>query len=451
MAFESLSDRFSRIFKKIRGQARLSESNMEDMLKEIRIALLEADVNFRVVKDFLSEVKKRAIGEEVLTKLNPSQTLVKIVHDEIEKLLGSSNEQLAFNRNKPTIIMLVGLQGSGKTTTAGKLSLLMKSKMNKKVLLAACDTYRPAAIDQLEQIATDIGVDIVSDKKGLNPVAIAKNAKVKAYNDHYDVLIIDTAGRLHLDEPLMEELQQIITAVEPDEILLAFDAMSGQDVANVASSFNTRLKLTGAVMTKLDGDARGGAALSIRHLTGVPIKFAGTGEKIADLDVFHPDRMADRILGMGDVVSLVEKVQEELDEREMKKSVNRMMSGKFDLEDMLNQMRQIQKIGSLGGIMAMIPGMPKITEEQKAQAEKEIANLEAIYNSMTPEERKHPEILRNSRKVRIARGSGKTNADINRIINKFEKSKEMMRKMGQMQKGNKMPPGGLGGFGGLGF
>ena len=421
------------------------------MLKEIRIALLEADVNFRVVKDFLSEVKKRAIGEEVLTKLNPSQTLVKIVHDEIEKLLGSSNEQLAFNRNKPTIIMLVGLQGSGKTTTAGKLSLLMKSKMNKKVLLAACDTYRPAAIDQLEQIATDIGVDIVSDKKGLNPVAIAKNAKVKAYNDHYDVLIIDTAGRLHLDEPLMEELQQIITAVEPDEILLAFDAMSGQDVANVASSFNTRLKLTGAVMTKLDGDARGGAALSIRHLTGVPIKFAGTGEKIADLDVFHPDRMADRILGMGDVVSLVEKVQEELDEREMKKSVNRMMSGKFDLEDMLNQMRQIQKIGSLGGIMAMIPGMPKITEEQKAQAEKEIANLEAIYNSMTPEERKHPEILRNSRKVRIARGSGKTNADINRIINKFEKSKEMMRKMGQMQKGNKMPPGGLGGFGGLGF
>jgi len=451
MAFESLSDRFARIFKKIRGQARLSESNMEDMLKEIRIALLEADVNFKVVKDFLNEVRKQAIGAEVLTKLNPSQTIVKIVHDEIAKLLGSSDEKLVYQRHKPTVIMLVGLQGSGKTTTAGKLSLLMKSKLNKKVLLAACDTYRPAAIEQLEQIASDIGVDIVSEKHDLNPIEIAKKAKQKAFNDHYDVLILDTAGRLHLDEPLMDELNEIIQDVEPDEILLVFDAMSGQDVANVATSFNNRLKLTGAVMSKLDGDARGGAALSIRHLTGVPIKFAGTGEKLADLDVFHPERMADRILGMGDVVSLVEKVQEELDEKEMKKSVNRMMSGKFDLEDMLNQMKQIQKIGSLGGIMAMIPGMPKLSDEQKAQAEKEIANLEAIYNSMTPEERKHPEILRNSRKVRIARGSGKTNADINRIINKYEKSKEMMRKMGQMQKGNKMPPGGLGGFGGLGF
>ena len=451
MAFESLSDRFARIFKKLRGQSRLSESNMEEMLKEIRIALLEADVNFKVVKDFLTEVKKRAIGEEVLTKLNPSQTIVKIVHDEIEKLLGSSDDQLVYNRNKPTVILLVGLQGSGKTTTAGKLSLMMKSKLNKKVLLAACDTYRPAAIDQLEQIANDIKVDIVSEKEKMNPVAIAKKARTKAYDDHYDVLIIDTAGRLHVDEPLMAELNQIIKEVEPDEVLLAFDAMSGQDVANVAASFNNRLKLTGAVMTKLDGDARGGAALSIRHLTGVAIKFAGTGEKLSDLDVFHPDRMADRILGMGDVVSLVEKVHEELDEREMKKSVNRMLSGKFDLQDMLEQMRQVQKLGSLGGLLSMIPGMPKLTDEQKIQAEKEIANFEAIFNSMTKEERRHPEILRNSRKVRIARGSGKTNADINRVLNKYEKSKEMMRKMGQMQKGNKMPPGGMGGIGGLGF
>lgn len=450
MAFESLSDKFARIFKKIRGQARLSESNMEEMLKEIRIALLEADVNFKVVKDFLNEVKKRAIGEEVLTKLNPSQTIVKIVHDEIAALLGSSDDQLAFNNNKPTIIMLVGLQGSGKTTTAGKLSSLMKNKMNKKVLLAACDTYRPAAIDQLEQIASEVKVDIVSDRVSLKPVEIAKNARTKAYNDHYDVLIVDTAGRLHLDEPLMDELKQIISAIEPDEILLAFDAMSGQDVANVASAFNTSLKLTGAVMTKLDGDARGGAALSISHLTGVPIKFAGTGEKLSDIDIFHPERMADRILGMGDVVSLVEKVQEEFDEKDMKKTVNRMMSGKFDLQDMLNQMRQIQKLGSLGGLMSMIPGMPRLTEEQKQLAEKEIANLEAIYNSMTPEERRNPEILRNSRKVRIARGSGKTNADINRLLNKFEKSREMMRKMGQT-KNNKMPPGGMGGFGGLGF
>ncbi|MFA5421840.1 MAG: signal recognition particle protein [Bacilli bacterium] len=451
MAFESLSDKFARIFKKVRGQGRLTESNIEDMLKEIRVALLEADVNFKVVKDFLAEVKKRALGEEVLTKLNPSQTIVKIVRDEIAKLLGSSGDQLTYNRSKPTVILLVGLQGSGKTTTAGKLALMMKSKLNKKVLLAACDTYRPAAIDQLEQIARDIKVDLISDKVNLKPIDIAKKAHLKAFVDHYDVLIVDTAGRLHVDEPLMDELNQIIKAIAPDEILLVFDAMSGQDVANVASAFNQRLKLTGAVMTKLDGDARGGAALSIRHLTGVPIKLAGTGEKLADIDIFHPDRMADRILGMGDVVSLVEKVQEELDEREMKKSVNRMMSGKFDLEDMLNQMKQIQKLGSLGGLMSMIPGMPKLTEEQKAQAEREIANFEAIYNSMTPEERKHPEILRNSRKVRIARGSGKTNADISRIINKYEKSKEMMRKMGQVQKGNKMPPGGMGGFGGLGF
>ncbi len=449
MAFESLSERFARIFKKIRGQSRLTESNIDDMLKEIRVALLEADVNFKVVKDFLAEVKKKAIGEEVLTKLNPSQTIVKIVHDEIEKLLGSADDQLAYNRNKPTVIMLVGLQGSGKTTTAGKLALLMKGKLNKKVLLAAGDIYRPAAIDQLEQIARDIGVDIIAERHAMNPVQIAKKAHLKAFNDHYDVLIIDTAGRLSADEPLMNELTNIIKEVEPDEILLAFDAMSGQDVANVASAFNARVKLTGAVMTKLDGDARGGAALSIRHLTGVPIKFSGTGEKLADIDVFHADRMADRILGMGDVVSLVEKVQEELDEREMKKSMTRMMSGKFDLEDMLSQMKQIQKIGSFGGLMSMIPGMPKLTDEQKAQAEKEIANFEAIYNSMTQEERRHPEILRNSRKVRIARGSGKTNADINRIINKYEKSKEMMRKMGQMQKGNKMPPGGLGGFGGF--
>ncbi|MFA5481183.1 MAG: signal recognition particle protein [Bacilli bacterium] len=447
MAFESLSDRFARIFKKLRGQSRLSESNMEEMLKEIRIALLEADVNFKVVKSFLNEVKTRALGEEVLTKLNPSQTIVKIVHDEIEKLLGSEADQLHLNRNKPTIIMLVGLQGSGKTTTAGKLALHMKSKLNKKVLLAACDTYRPAAIDQLEQIAGQIDVDIVSEREHLNPVEIAKKARLKAYNDHYDILIIDTAGRLHIDEPLMMELKEIIKDVEPDEILLAFDAMSGQDVANVATTFNSRLTLTGAVMTKLDGDARGGAALSIRHLTGVPIKFAGTGEKLEDLDVFHADRMADRILGMGDVVSLVEKVQDELDEQDMRRSMNRMMSGKFDLNDMIHQMKQVQKLGSLGGIMSMIPGLPRLSEEQKVQAEKEIANFEAIYNSMTPEERRNPEILRNSRKVRIAQGSGKTNADINRIINKYEKSKEMMRKMGQMQKGNKIPPSGLGGFG----
>ena len=450
MAFESLTDKLSSIFKKIRGQSRLTEANMDAMIKEIRIALLEADVNYNVVKEFTNNVKEKAIGQEVLSKLNPSQMIVKIVHDELVELLGSTDSELHYQNNRPTIIMLVGLQGSGKTTTAGKLANLMKNKLNKKVLLAAGDVYRPAAIDQLDQIAKQIDVPLVNLGTNVSPVEISKKAKEEAFNNHYDVLIIDTAGRLQIDEQLMDELNNIKDAVNPDEILLLVDAMAGQDAVNVANAFNAKLALTGAVMSKLDGDARGGAALSIRHMTGVPIKFAGVGEKLTDLDQFHPDRMADRILGMGDVMTLVEKAQSELDEKEMKKSVSKMMGGKFDLTDMLDQMRQVQKLGSLRGIMKMIPGMPKVSPEQLAAAEKQMKQFEVIINSMTPEERHNPEILKFSRKNRIAKGSGTTLAQINQVLKKYETMKEAMKQMETYRKTGRMPPGGLGGFGGFG-
>ena len=440
MAFESLSEKFQRIFKKIRGQSRLTEANMDEMLKEVRIALLEADVNFKVVKEFINKVKEKALGEEVYLKLNPSQMVVKIVHDELEELLGSEDSELHYQKNKPTVIMLVGLQGTGKTTSAGKLAFLMKKKLGKKVLLAACDVYRPAAIDQLKQVGSQVGVEVFSLGTNVSPIEIAYQAKQKAFNEHYDVLIIDTAGRLSIDEPLMKELNDITNKVEPDETLLLVDAMSGQDAINVANTFNSKLKLTGIIMSKLDGDARGGSSLSIKYLTGVPIKFAGVGEKLSDLDIFHPNRMADRILGMGDIMTLVEKAQEEIDEKEAKKDAQKLMSGEFTLDDLVAQMKKVQKLGSLGGLMKLIPGMPTLTEEQKRVAEKEMKNLEVIVSSMTLEERRHPEILKNSRKVRIAKGSGKTNADINRVIKKYEQTKEMMKKMNQYKKSGKMPP-----------
>ena len=440
MAFESLSERFQKIIKKIRGQARLTESNMDEMLKEVRIALLEADVNFKVVKQFIAKVKEKALGEEVYLKLNPSQMVVKIVHDELEELLGSEKSEINYQKSRPTVMMLVGLQGSGKTTSAGKLAYLMKKKLGKKVLLAAGDVYRPAAIDQLKQIGGQLGVEVFSLGSDVSPVEIAKKAKEKAFNEHYDVLILDTAGRLAIDEILMQELNDINDAISPDEILLLVDAMSGQDAINVANTFHARLPLTGIIMSKLDGDARGGSALSIKYLTGIPIKFAGVGEKLTDLDIFHPDRIADRILGMGDVMSLVEKVQEEIDEKEAKKDVNKFMSGSFTLDDMVTQLKRVQKLGSLGGLLKMIPGMPKLSDEQKEFAEKEMRNMEVIVSSMTKEEREHPEILKASRKARIAKGSGKTNADINRVLKKYEQTKEMMKQMRNYSKGGKLPP-----------
>ena len=437
MAFESLSDRFSSIFKKMRGQATLTEKNMDDMLKEIRVALLEADVNFKVVKNFINDIKEKAVGAEVFKKVNPSQMVVKIVHDEIQELLGADQTELHLNSTLTTI-MLVGLQGTGKTTTAGKLANLFKNKQNKKVMLGALDVYRPAAIDQLHQLADQLGIEFFSMGTE-NPVKIAKAAQQKARETGIDILILDTAGRLQIDEGLMEELQNINHEVHPDEVLLLVDAASGQDAVNVANAFNKDLHLTGVIMSKLDGDARGGAALSIKYLTGLPIKFAGVGEKMEDLEVFHPDRMADRILGMGDIVTLVEKAKETIDEKEAEKAAKKMMDGEFTLEDMLKQMKQVQKIGSIGAIAKLIPGMPKLTDEQKAAAEKEMKVFEAVINSMTPYERRHPETLRYSHKNRIAKGSGLTNADINRVIRKYDQSKEMMKQMKQYQKSGKMP------------
>ena len=453
MAFESLSDKFQGIIKKLKGQSRLTEANMDEMLGEIRVALLEADVNFKVVKEFTSKVKEKAIGQEVFKQLSPSQMVVKIVYDEIVELLGSGDSELNFAKIGPTVIMVCGLQGTGKTTTVAKIARLLKHKQHKKVLLAACDTYRPAAVEQLETLSKTVGVDLVNMGTNVSPVEIAKKAYTEAKSKFYDVLIIDTAGRLEIDEPLMKELNDIHDEVKPNEVLLLVDAMSGQNAVNVAKAFNERLKLTGLVMSKLDGDARGGSALSIKHLTGLPIKFAGVGEKINDLEIFYPERMADRILGMGDIITLVEKAQENIDEKSTKKAMHKMMDGTFDLDDMLSQMKQIQKLGSLGGLLKMIPGMPKISQEQTDMAAKEMRLMETIINSMTYEERHTPDILRAQRKIRIAKGSGTQVSDINRMLKKFEQMREMMKQSKNMMKGGKLPPNfpGAGGFGGFGF
>ena len=441
MAFESLTEKFSNIVKKIKGQSRLTEDNMDEVLKEVKIALLEADVNYKVVKDFINDVKEKAIGEKVFSELHPSEMVIKIVRDELVELLGSDNTKLEYAKRNPTIILLVGLQGSGKTTTAAKLANLMKTKEGKKVLLAACDVYRPAAIDQLEQLAKQIDVDVYIDRNSKNPVEISNKALEKAKYDNYDVLLVDTAGRLQIDEDLMNELKEMKEKIQPNEILLLTDAMAGQDSVNVAKTFNEMLGITGVVMSKMDGDSRGGAALSIAKITGAPIKFIGVGEKVSDIDVFHADRAAERILGMGDVLTLIDKVQENIDEKEARRAMKKMEDGKFTLTDMLAQMKQVQKLGSFGGLLKLIPGMPKISDQQLASAESEMKKFETIINSMTPYEREHPEILKNSRKIRIARGSGKTTADVNRVLKKYEQSKMMMKQMKNMKNGGKVPPG----------
>jgi len=447
MAFESLTDKFSALFKKMRKEDKLTPENVESAIREIRVALLEADVNYKVVKAFTEDVREKALGQDVLLKVNPSQQLIKICHDELVQLLGQDNSEIKYKTGL-TIIMLVGLQGAGKTTSAGKLALLEKNKLGKKPLLAGLDVYRPAAIDQLGVIAKQIGVDFFNMGVNANPVDVAKKAVEKASKEGYDVLILDTAGRLQIDEKLMDELKEINKAVHPDEVLLLVDAMAGQDAVNVTNTFNQDLRLTGVIMSKLDGDAKGGAALSIKYMTGLPVKFAGVGEKLSDLDIFYPDRMADRILGMGDVVTLVEKAQEVFDEKQAQRDSKKMLDGDFTLEDLLKQMKMVQKMGNLGALARMIPGMPKITDEQREKGEKEMKTFEAIIQSMTPYERKHPEILKFSQKNRIAKGSGKTNADINRVIRKWEQSKEIMKQMKQYQKSGKVPPGFGGGMGG---
>ncbi|WP_339120175.1 signal recognition particle protein [Fusobacterium nucleatum] len=441
---ENLGNRFQDIFKKIRGHGRLSESNIKDALREVKMSLLEADVNYKVVKDFTNKISEKAVGTEVIRGVNPAQQFIKLVNDELIELLGGTSSKLTKGLRNPTIIMLAGLQGAGKTTFAAKLAKFLK-KQNEKLLLVGVDVYRPAAIKQLQVLGQQIGVDVYSEENSKDVVGIATRAVEKAKEINATYMIVDTAGRLHIDETLMEELKELKRAIKPQEILLVVDAMIGQDAVNLAESFNNALSVDGVILTKLDGDTRGGAALSIKAVVGKPIKFIGVGEKLNDIEIFHPDRLVSRILGMGDVVSLVEKAQEVIDENEAKSLEEKIKSQKFDLNDFLKQLQTIKKLGSLGGILKLIPGMPKI--DDLAPAEKEMKKVEAIIQSMTKEERKKPDILKANRKIRIAKGSGTDVSDVNKLLKQFEQMKSMMKmlssgkmpNMGAIGKGGKFP------------
>ncbi|VTX48575.1 Signal recognition particle protein [Fusobacterium nucleatum] len=441
---ENLGNRFQDIFKKIRGHGRLSESNIKDALREVKMSLLEADVNYKVVKDFTNKISEKAIGTEVIKGVNPAQQFIKLVNDELVELLGGTSSKLTKGLRNPTIIMLAGLQGAGKTTFAAKLAKFLK-KQNEKLLLVGVDVYRPAAIKQLQVLGQQIGVDVYSEEDSKDVVGIATRAIEKAKEINATYMIVDTAGRLHIDETLMEELKELKRAIKPQEILLVVDAMIGQDAVNLAESFNNALSVDGVILTKLDGDTRGGAALSIKAVVGKPIKFIGVGEKLNDIEIFHPDRLVSRILGMGDVVSLVEKAQEVIDENEAKSLEEKIKSQKFDLNDFLKQLQTIKRLGSLGGILKLIPGIPKI--DDLAPAEKEMKKVEAIIQSMTKEEREKPDILKASRKIRIAKGSGTDVSDVNKLLKQFEQMKSMMKmfssgkmpNIGAMGKGGKFP------------
>ena len=433
--FESLGDRLQNALHKIKGYGKITEDNIGDMMKEIRLALLEADVNYKVVKEFVNNVKEKALGEEVRTSIKPGDLFVKIVKDELTELLGGDSAPLNTTGN-PAILMLVGLQGSGKTTTIGKLSNYLRKKKSKKPLMVACDVYRPAAIDQLKQLGKELNIEVYSEGKG-NPVEISKNAINYAKENGYDYVLIDTAGRLQIDEALMDELANITEAVSPQETLLVIDAMMGQDAINVITGFNDKLKLTGVILTKLDGDTKGGVALSVRHLTNVPIKFIGVSEKLDGLDSFDPERMAGRILGMGDIVSLVEQAEAVLNEKEAEKTAKRMQQGKFDLEDFLSTLKQIKKLGPLENIIKLIPGAKKMGLTNVNIPPKQMAHIEAIILSMTKEERRNPSIIKASRKTRIAKGCGLSVSEVNKLLTQFESMKKMMK---QMKNGNfKMP------------
>ena len=433
--FESLGERLQGALSKIKGTGKITESNISDMMREIRLALLEADVNYTVVKEFTNNVKEKALGEEVQRSLKPGEVFVKIVKDELTELLGGEQKPLNLVGN-PAILMLVGLQGSGKTTHIGKLSLMLRKKHAKKPLLVACDVYRPAAIDQLKQIGKQLNIEVYEEGKK-DPVEIAENAIKYAKENKFDYVLIDTAGRLHIDDELMDELENIRKKVNPQEILLVIDSMMGQDAINVIEGFNNKLPLTGVILTKLDGDTRGGVALSVRHLTNVPIKFIGISEKMDGLDAFDPERMAGRILGMGDIISLVEKVQSEIDEKEAEKTAKRMQNGKFDLEDFLSQMKQVKKLGPLENLIKLLPGASKMGLNNIQIDPKQLAHIEAIILSMTPKERRNPDIIKASRKTRIAKGSGRSVQEVNKLLEQFEQMKKMMK---QMANGNmKMP------------
>lgn len=423
--FESLGDRLQNAVSKIKGYGKITEDNISEMMREIRLALLEADVNYQVVKEFTNNVKEKALGEEVKRSIKPGDMFVKILNDELTELLGGEEKPLNLKGN-PATLMLVGLQGSGKTTTIGKLANYLRKKHAKKPLLVACDVYRPAAIDQLKQLGKELNIEVYEEGKN-NPVEIAKNAINYAKENKYDYVLIDTAGRLHVDEELMEELENIRKEVSPDEILLVIDAMMGQDAINVITGFNDKLPLTGVILTKLDGDTRGGVALSVRHLTNVPIKFIGVSEKLDGLDSFDPKRMAGRILGMGDIVSLVEKATEAIDEKEAEKAAKKMQSGKFDLEDFLNQMKQIKKLGPLENLIKLIPGASKMGLNNINIDPKQMAHIEAIILSMTPAERRNPDIIKASRKTRIAKGCGLSVQEVNKLLTQFDQMKKMMK------------------------
>lgn len=436
MAFESLTNKLNKTFRDLSGKGKLSEKNMNDMLREVRMSLLEADVNYQVVKQFIANVKEKAMGQEVLESLNPSQMVVKIVHDEIIELLGHGENELNYASSGITVIMMAGLQGTGKTTAAAKIANVLRKKKNRKPMLVACDIIRPAAIEQLKTLGNSIDVEVYSEGIQVDVLTTVEHALTYAKEKGYDTVIIDTAGRLHIDEALMQELKDVEALAHPNEILLTVDAMSGQDIVSVAQSFTEQLNVTGLVVTKMDGDSRGGGVLSVRSLTQVPVKFVGQGEKIEDLDIFYPERLADRILGMGDIVTLVEQVQEKIDVEESEKAAKRMMSGQFTLEDMLVQIDQMAKLGSIGGIMKMIPGLNQLAGQiDDEKASRDMKKNKAIILSMTPAERKDPSILRASRKSRIAKGAGVQVSDVNKLLNNFEKSKQAMKMMAQMQKG----------------
>jgi signal recognition particle subunit SRP54 len=433
MAFEGLSSRLQNVFNKLKGRGKLTEEDVSEALREVRLALLEADVNFKVVKDFIAKVKEQAIGQDVMKSFTPGMVVIDIVNKQLTELMGGTQSKLARNNRPPTVIMMVGLQGAGKTTTSGKLAKLLQ-KQNHKPLLVAADIYRPAAIKQLQVLGSQINVPVFTLGDQTSPVEIAKAGLEHARDNHLDYLIIDTAGRLHIDENLMDELQRMRSAVNPDEILLVIDAMTGQDAVNVADNFHQQMELTGVVLTKLDGDTRGGAALSVKAVTGCPIKFAATGEKIDALEPFHPERMASRILGMGDMLSLIEKAQFNIDTDKAAELERKMRTAEFTLEDFLEQMEQLKKMGPLDQLMDMMPGMGKMKGNMKVD-EKQMSRVEAIVKSMTIMEKRKPEILNGNRRKRIALGSGTSIQDVNRLLKQFEDMKKMMKQFSGMMGG----------------
>ncbi len=463
--FESLSNRLSQTLKSITGQARLTEDNIKDTLREVRRALLEADVALPAVKDFVDRVRERAVGQEVSKSLSPGQQFVKIVQQELEAIMGQANEALTL-KGSPAVVLMAGLQGAGKTTSVAKLAKFLRERENKKVLVVSADVYRPAAIDQLETLAREVEVDFFPSTSAQQPVAIAEAAIKHAKIQFHDVVIVDTAGRLAVDEAMMAEIQALNQAIQPQETLFVVDAMTGQDAANTAKAFHDALPLTGVILTKADGDARGGAALSVRHITGKPIKFMGMGEKVDALEPFHPDRVASRILGMGDVLSLIEEAERNVDKGKAERLAKKVKKGQgFDLEDFRDQLQQLKKMGGMGGLMSKLPGMGQMAEmAQNKGAEQEFGKLESLINSMTPQERRKPEIINGSRKRRIAAGAGLQVPDLNRLLKQHKQMQKMMKKAGQkggMQKmmrgmsgmmggGGPGGPGGMGGMGGMG-